>query len=176
MIAKPPKIIKWYCPNSGYALNVDGAAKGNPGHAGGGGCIRGSKGEVIFGFSYYYGVGTNMEAEARALLDGLRILVKSGLPVGVVYSDSKVLISMIQSSNHPPWRTYRWWEEIKDIISRNGWKLQHIYREGNSVADVLASLACLTRTNKDFKCWNDLPRRARGCATVDAAGLPSWRL
>lgn len=35
--AKIPKLIKWFCPINGYALNVDGACKGNPGPAGGGG-------------------------------------------------------------------------------------------------------------------------------------------
>lgn len=39
---KPPKQV--------LKLNVDGAARGNPGHAGGGGLIRDSKGQFVAGF------------------------------------------------------------------------------------------------------------------------------
>lgn len=144
---KQIKIIRWLCPKVGFSLNVDGAAKGNPGHCGGGGCLRGSNGELVHGFSYYYGIGTSLMAETRALLDGLRMGEKSGLPITVIYSDSMTLCSLIQSNKHPPWRICYWWEEIKAIIDRNQWSLQHTYREGNCVADTLASLACSTCTN-----------------------------
>lgn len=170
-----PKSIIWSCPKTGYALHVDGAAKGNPGPTGGGGCIRGSKGELIHGFSYYYGVGTNMMAEARALLDGMRILEKSKLLVDAIFYDSKVLLNMIRLRYRPPWRILKWWDDIKSIIDKHGWRVQHTYREGNMVTDALASLACSTRLNQDFRSWKELPRSAHGCAIVDAVGLPSWR-
>lgn len=48
-------------------LNVDRAAKGNPGHAGGGGIILDSKGQFKAGYSRYYGITRNMVAEVRAL-------------------------------------------------------------------------------------------------------------
>lgn len=169
-------MVKLSCPTFDCALNEDGAAERNLGLSGGGGCLRSCKGEVIFGFSYFYGVGTNMDAEARALLDGLRMAVKSGLPIAVIYSDSKALISMVHSRASPPRAIYKWWDELTTILNHTKWNLQHIYREGNTVADALASLACSTHSNKDFKCWKDLPPKAHGCATIDASGLPGWRM
>lgn len=171
-----PILVKWKSPTNGVALNVDGAAKGNPGHSGGGGCIRGTRGEFVFGFSYYYGIGSNMTAEARAMLDGMRFLANSGIQTEVIYSDSRTLTNMLLSNNPPPWTAYKWWEEMKDLIAKNKWNIQHIYREGNSVADALASLACYNQSNKDFRCWKELPLKVRGLLTVDAAGLPNWRM
>lgn len=117
-----------------------------------------------------------MVAEARALLDGMRIIDKIGIEVEAIYSDSLILVNLIkQNKKRPPWSIMIWWEEIQSYIKKHEWKVVHTYREGNTVADNLASLACTTMTNKDFSSWRDLPRKARGCAITDAAGLPSWR-
>ena len=44
--------VTWASPEGGWrVLNTDGAAKGNPGTARGGGVIRGDTGEWIIGFS-----------------------------------------------------------------------------------------------------------------------------
>lgn len=142
---------------------------------GGGGCLRNSCGVLLFGFSYYYGIGTNLIAETRALLDGLRMAVKSRLPWIMIYTDSKILADLIHSNAHPPWKISRWWLEITKILSITKWQVQHIHREGNTVADFLASNACYTRSNIDYSNWRSLPKQARGRAVIDAAGLPSWR-
>ncbi|CAA7397120.1 unnamed protein product [Spirodela intermedia] len=49
-----------------HGLNVDGAARGNPGPAGGGGILRDHTGSIIFAFSYFYNIQTNTAAEAMA--------------------------------------------------------------------------------------------------------------
>lgn len=52
-------LIRWQFPPDGWvSLNTDGAAKGAPGLAGGGGILRDHRGGFIKGFSAKYGIGT----------------------------------------------------------------------------------------------------------------------
>ena len=54
-------------------LNVDGASRGNLGHAWRGeeDILRGYLGRLIFAFSHFYNFKTNTVAEAMAIKDGL---------------------------------------------------------------------------------------------------------
>lgn len=54
-------------------LNIDGAAKGNPGEAGAGGLIRGHRGEVHKVFALNCGICTSTKAELMAVLKGLLV-------------------------------------------------------------------------------------------------------
>ncbi|TXG48152.1 hypothetical protein EZV62_027446 [Acer yangbiense] len=59
--------------NSLTELNLDGSSLGNPGPAGGGGVLRDSVGNFIFGFSKFFGSCSNNEAELRAMVEGITI-------------------------------------------------------------------------------------------------------
>ncbi|MQM01807.1 hypothetical protein Taro_034565 [Colocasia esculenta] len=86
--------------HGGQIMVVDGVAakespviapaeeEGNLGDYGGGGCIRDSQGNVHLAFAHFYGVGTSMLVETRALSDGLHFASTHGYRVSIVYSDS----------------------------------------------------------------------------------------
>ena len=76
-------------------LNIDGATKGNFCNAGGGVIIRNDKGDMIARFYNWYGFSTNMIAEFRACLDGLRLYHKLDLNRIEIESDSAALIDML---------------------------------------------------------------------------------
>lgn len=62
-------VTKWVRPKEGWVkLNVDGCSKGNHGPSGGGCVLRNGKGVLIWAQAEFYGVQTNMVAEAKALL------------------------------------------------------------------------------------------------------------
>ncbi|XP_027158138.1 uncharacterized protein LOC113759763 [Coffea eugenioides] len=89
--------LSWSFPPYPYAkLNVDGSSFGNPGFAGGGGILRDHIGRVLRAFSTFYGPRTNMESEAMALLEGLRLSMSLGLPKLIVHMDSKQVLQMVQ--------------------------------------------------------------------------------
>ncbi|MQM01087.1 hypothetical protein Taro_033832, partial [Colocasia esculenta] len=88
---KQCKFIRWIPPIFDFSLNVDGACKGNPGDYGGGGCIRDKHGSVVIAFAHYYGYGSSLMAEARALCDGLRLADFFGLRLSMINSDSMAL-------------------------------------------------------------------------------------
>ncbi|MQM07089.1 hypothetical protein Taro_039924 [Colocasia esculenta] len=81
---KQCKFIRWIPPILDFSLNVDGAGKGNPGDCGGGGCIRDKHGSVVIAFSHFYGYGSSMLAEARALCDGLRLADFFGIRLSMI--------------------------------------------------------------------------------------------
>ena len=66
-------------PPSWVVLNADGVAKGNPGPTGGGGVLRGHRGEWILGFAENMGISTSMKAELKALLRGLKLATEKGV-------------------------------------------------------------------------------------------------
>jgi ribonuclease HI len=61
-----------------WLVMVDGAARGNPGHAGCGAVILDGNGTVVKELSRYLGHATNNVAEYEALLMGLEALFQLG--------------------------------------------------------------------------------------------------
>ena len=54
-------------------MKTDGAAKGKPGQASGGGIIGDHRGAMLSAFMEYHGHGTSAKEELLALRDGLRL-------------------------------------------------------------------------------------------------------
>lgn len=169
-------LVRWKAAVNHFTLNVDGASKGNPGLSGGGGCFRNIQGHLRLGFSYFYGEGSNMTAEGRALLDGLRLAQLHRIRLAAIYTDSMALIMLLNQENaSPPWPLLPWWGELKDLLLFYSCPVMHIYREGNQVADSLANIAVQTGGNQEFLSLRELPIIARGYAIADAIGLPNFR-
>lgn len=100
-IIKPPKILvlKWKMPASGrLKLNSDGRAKGNPGLSGGGCILRDSEGNVRWAVAAFYVVQSNMVAEARAMLCGIRKCREEGIVQVDVEADSLILVQILNGS------------------------------------------------------------------------------
>ncbi|CAA7390788.1 unnamed protein product [Spirodela intermedia] len=81
--------VRWRLPPVGHLkLNVDGAARGNPGPAGGGDILQDHRGSIILTFSYFYNIQTNTAVEAMAIRDGLLLCEEYNLHDIVVEFDS----------------------------------------------------------------------------------------
>lgn len=142
---------------------------------GGGGCFRNQHGQLKLGFSYYYGIGTNMVAEGRALLDGLRLAQYHKINISAICTDSLALIQMIRNRSNPPWSLVPWWNSLLQMISRFHCPIYHSYREGNQLADSLANHAVQVGCNEEFTSIRDLPLIAKSYAIADARGIYNFR-
>lgn len=169
------RLVRWIPPINGLLLNVDGASRGNPGHCGGGGCIRDNRGHLIMAFSHYYGCGTSIVAETRAMCDGIRLALHHGLQLATINSDSATLVSSLRTGNPPSWTCLRWWREIYQFAQDSGIPTLHVYREGNQVADALASHACIAQRNDFYSSSSQLPKTCFGPLVADRLGLVSFR-
>ena len=68
------------------------------GRASGGGVLRNSDGRLIFAFYKEFGEKGVLQAEALAVLEGLRVYVAKGVREVLVEVDPAVLVSLVKSS------------------------------------------------------------------------------
>ncbi|KAI9195836.1 hypothetical protein LWI28_018560 [Acer negundo] len=129
---KKIQVLRWLKLGLGrLKLNLDRSSLGNPGPAGGGGVLRGSVGNFIFGFSKSFGSCSNNEVELRAVVEGITICKHLGHDGIDIECDSDVVVAWI-------------WSLICNL-----W-------EGNKVADALARHGASGRDNV-FTCSSQLP-------------------
>jgi ribonuclease HI len=126
-----------------WLLMVDGAARGNPGHAGCGAAICDARGVVVEELARYLGHATNNVAEYHALLMGLEALLKSGRKRIRVQSDSQLLVRQLNGE-------YRVKDEKLKVLFQQAinllrqfesYRIFHVPREQNKLADRLANKA-----------------------------------
>ena len=82
-------------------LFFDGASKGNPGEAGGGGVIFGPNGNLNLTYSWNLGIDSNNMAEALALWQGLNQALFHGIQDLTIMGVSKLIIHFINTQTFP---------------------------------------------------------------------------
>lgn len=123
-------------------IYIDGASKGNPGHAGIGAVIC-RNGEVLKNISSYIGEGTNNFAEYTALIYALQealILKAEGVKVN---TDSELLYRQLKKQYKVKnINLIGLYNQVLHLIdSFREFSIQHIPRESNRGADKLATRA-----------------------------------
>ncbi|KAL5702944.1 hypothetical protein ACHQM5_028100 [Ranunculus cassubicifolius] len=84
-------------------------------------------------------------------------MVKDWFPLWVE-SDSEILVRKIKErSVEVPWQLKTRWSNVLQGLQGKTFKVSHIHREGNYMADALANIG-LTLT--DFTWWYQMPDRA----------------
>ncbi|KAF5465389.1 hypothetical protein F2P56_015402 [Juglans regia] len=169
------KLVEWKKPRVGWVkLNTDGCSLGNPGRSGIGGVIRDDQGNLRLAYAQQIPEGTNNNAELISLLHGLRNCREMGLQLVEVEMDSNILVNRLRKRNCGIWYLEDFWEEIMQLLSSTRYTVNHIYREGNGLADSLAKLGAAG----SLSCWRnsvELPTQVKGIYRVDKAGLPALR-
>ncbi len=122
--------------------HVDGASRGNPGHAGFGVLIAVDGVGEVYRRAGYLGETTNNQAEYHALLHCLAALKELGLSMGVVYSDSELLVKQLSGEYRVKDQQLRpLCDEARARLARlEGIRIQHLRREDNTAADALANI------------------------------------
>ncbi len=123
----------------------DGASRGNPGESAAGACIVSEDGKVIWEFSRALGIGTNNEAEYKALIMLLEEIASRGLKKITVRGDSRLVVSQVTGK----WKVREerlrpLAERAKDLVRATGAALEWVPREKNSMADALSNKAFLS--------------------------------
>uniref|UniRef100_A0A453ADZ8 RNase H type-1 domain-containing protein n=1 Tax=Aegilops tauschii subsp. strangulata TaxID=200361 RepID=A0A453ADZ8_AEGTS len=140
----PPKrvvaLVRWSRPPLGWCkLNFDGSVKHDgSGRASIGGVIRNSTGHAIVAYAErteHAGVGV---VEARALMRGLELALGMGCSSLVVEGDDLTLVRLLRrESRHTRIPSAMHDEIVRLLGCFRVWHVQHVYREGNQVADTL---------------------------------------
>ncbi len=130
-------------PKSGLIeIYTDGASFGNPGKAGAGVLVQTSDREEIFTLAEPIGVATNNVAEYTALLMACQFLTQTDLKEKYCHFklDSELVVKQINGIykiKNPDLRDLN--KQIQSELSKiNAWKVSHVRREYNTVADKLS--------------------------------------
>ena len=146
-----PSIIEvsWNLPPPGWLkVNIDGSAKGTPGHSGCGGIFRNSRGFVKGCFASYVGISFAFEAEIMGFILAVEIAHKFNWQNLWVETDSMLVCWLFRTdSSHVPWKIRNRWIRAVHRARLLNVRVSHIYREGNCVADKLASFATFPGTS-----------------------------
>ncbi|KAL2518747.1 Retrotransposon [Abeliophyllum distichum] len=133
----PPVLVYWRTPPGGsYKINTDGCVK--DGFASGGRVIRDSSSQCVRAFFSSYGECPILEAELRAIFDGIILAQRLVLSDLWIESDSTLVIHCIPRGGGP-WSIQATLHHIRHHLTFDRDTISHIYREGNQVADLLAS-------------------------------------
>ncbi len=124
-------------------INVDGAAKGNPGPAAIGATIRDEQGRLITCLSQGIGITTNNQAEYMAIIAALRKAIALGARYAQVNSDSELVVKQINGVYRVKKIALKpLYQQVKQLQGQlDGFTIVHIPREQNTEADSLANKA-----------------------------------
>ncbi|XP_077225513.1 uncharacterized protein LOC143858674 isoform X3 [Tasmannia lanceolata] len=132
-------MLKWEPPHVGFIkLNFDSSSLGNPGPSGIGGVLRNENGEVVWAFAGPIGVADALEAEVRAVHQGMILLGQEILGNLVVEGDLLNVIRWLKGTSSHPWRFDHYFDEIKDCIGDAAVIFRHVRRLANDIANWLA--------------------------------------
>jgi ribonuclease HI len=135
----------WKTRRKAHILSFDGASKGNPGQAGGGGIIENPLEATTINFALGLGIESNNRAEALALWQGLIQAKRHRIQDLVIIGDSRVVIqALIRHSKTQSASLNNLLDKIH-LLLRNfkSYKLYHVLRELNGKADVEANKGTL---------------------------------
>ncbi|GLJ49051.1 hypothetical protein SUGI_1034820 [Cryptomeria japonica] len=165
--------VKWQRPNKDWVkLNFDGASKGNPGRAGGGGVFRDDKGNIMAVYAEAYGWESAYYAEARALFRGIQIAAEQGWTRLEIEGDCMIIVNALNNEGYGHWNN--------DVLIQNArllcttfqeWKCMHVYREGNRLADVMANCGVYLGCSESIVMTKDWPQVMSDLAKDEVAHL-----
>ena len=125
-----------------FKIFTDGASRGNPGEAGAGFAVLDENDNIVLTDKRYLGIKTNNEAEYNALIFALEKICEIGVNNIIIHSDSELLVRQLNGVykvKNP--RIKELYDKVQDLIKNFNYKIIHIPREKNKLADKLANEA-----------------------------------
>lgn len=118
-----------------------GASKGNPGLAGAGGIIRGSRGELLELFSLDRGACSCTKAEILGVFRGLLLASNGNHRKVIVTVDSEVVACLLLGASPLNSLYIHVIRKCKALMALPNWGvcIEHCYHEANHAADWLAN-------------------------------------
>ncbi|XP_057770983.1 uncharacterized protein LOC130990768 [Salvia miltiorrhiza] len=126
-------------PQPWRKINIDGSVHGSPPLIHTGGVMRDAS-SVLGCFHFSAGRGWAFEAELLALIITLEQIIAQNWDFVWIETDCTYMVDLLRSRSHTvPWRFFSRWRKVLSSIADLHIIITHIYREGNRVADFMAS-------------------------------------
>ena len=122
---------------------IDGGSRGNPGPAAAGFVLSDEKGNQLQAKGIFLGRKTNNEAEYNGLVKALEAALQLGTEQVMIFSDSELLVKQIKGEYRvKSEKILPLYEQATSLLYKfSKWKIQHVYREKNKIADGLVNEA-----------------------------------
>lgn len=131
------EFLKWRSSLDEWCLFFDGASKGNPGQAGGGGIILEPTGKLHWSYAWGLGYASNNQAEFLALWQGLTQVLKMGIQKIMIFGDSKQVVDALNTKKIPKninlAQVYK--KTLLLLAQLREYKFYHVLRSLNGQAD-----------------------------------------
>ncbi|HEY6946280.1 MAG TPA: ribonuclease HI family protein [Candidatus Acidoferrum sp.] len=129
--------------SAAHRLNIDGASRGNPGPAAYGVLVRDANGTVAAKLKKYIGRFTNNVAEYYGLIAAMDYAQSHGVRAIRIESDSELLVKQMRGLYKVKSADLQPLYERAQKMSKSfdSFRIDHVYREQNREADVLANEA-----------------------------------
>jgi len=126
-----------------WRANIDGGSRGNPGPASYGVVIRDPRGEIVARLKKYIGRTTNNVAEYYGLIAALDYAQSHSIGALRVESDSELLVKQMRGQYKVKSAELKPLYERAKKMSQTfaSFRIDHVYREQNREADLLANEA-----------------------------------
>lgn len=124
-------------------IQFDGGSRGNPGPAGIGVVLRAEDGTPLITLGRFIGRATNNVAEYRALITGLEKAKELGAKKIIIRGDSELIIKQMRGEYRVKNADMReLYDEAQFLYHQfDEARIEHNYRDKNTLADRLANLA-----------------------------------
>lgn len=144
------EFLKWCSALDDHCLFFEGASKGNPGAAGGGGILLNPDGTTLLRYHWGLGFESNNRAKALALWQGLSLALNRNIQSLTIFGDSRLIIQAMNSLSNPlQIHLVLILKKIRSMLAKfRKISFYHILRQLNSQADLETNLGstCSQRT------------------------------
>ncbi|XP_019431074.1 PREDICTED: uncharacterized protein LOC109338324 [Lupinus angustifolius] len=116
--------------------------------------FRNSDGEFMGCYASYFNIQNSIYAELLAATMAVIIAYEKGWRSIWLECDSKVVVDIFNGSKLVPWRLSNLMNKCNTAITSMHFMVTHIFRQGNSCADKLATYGVTSKTDS---WWNSMP-------------------
>ncbi|KAL3520078.1 hypothetical protein ACH5RR_018227 [Cinchona calisaya] len=124
--SQPDKLISSL--ESARLIVLDSSSLGNLEQSGRGGVARYNSGDVLFGFATSFSQRIGLQAEAQALLHGIKLCISHSINHATIEIESRVLLDIIRGKSAISWTLDAIVREIQDSL-RQGHFILNIFLE-----------------------------------------------
>ncbi len=147
-------------PANWVKLNFNGAVRKE--ESVGGGIVRDCKGRILLAYAGPLGKVSNNVVELMALYWDLKFVLSVGWQDVQVEGDSKVIIEIVKGNMQEGWTIKSIINDIKNLLATiNRFDLNHIFWEGNSMADGMTVVDLKLEGLRGWRNLNALPNLVR---------------
>lgn len=122
-----------------FKCNIDGTSKGNSGISSIAYCVRNNNGDLIYAAAKVISNTSSIVAEAKAMQAGVQYCTEHNLMPVIMETDSLILKNVIDGIGKIPWMIAMEIKSIHRMTEGREITFEHVYREGNNLADCLAN-------------------------------------